>query len=58
MRRFSAKRILMRSMEPMGVFFMLNALIEKIVVHEKTVGENGEKEQTVDIYYRFVGKID
>ena len=37
---------------------MLNALIEKIVVHEKTVGEDGEKEQIVDIYYRFVGKID
>lgn len=37
---------------------MLNALIEKIVVHEKTTGEDGEKEQTVDIYYRFVGKID
>ena len=37
---------------------MLNALIEKIVVHEKTVGEDGEKEQTDDIYYRFVGKID
>ncbi len=37
---------------------MLNTLIEKIVVHEKTIGEDGEKEQTVDIYYRFVGKID
>ena len=37
---------------------MLNALIEKIVVHEKTTGEDGEKERTVDIYYRFVGKID
>lgn len=37
---------------------MLNALIEKIVVHEKTTGEDGEKEQTVNIYYRFVGKID
>ena len=37
---------------------MLNALIEKIVVHEKTVGEDSEKEQTVDICYRFVGKID
>ena len=36
---------------------MINALIEKIVVHEKTIGEDGEKEQTVDIYYRFVGKI-
>jgi len=37
---------------------MLNALIEKIVVHKKTVGADGEKGQTVDIYYRFVGKID
>ena len=37
---------------------MLNALIEKIVVHEKTIGEDGEKEQAVDIYYRFVGIID
>ena len=37
---------------------MLNALIEKIIVHEKTIGEDGEKEQTIDIYYRFVGKID
>ena len=37
---------------------MINALIEKIVVHEKTIGEDGEKEQVVDIYYRFVGKID
>ncbi len=37
---------------------MLNALIEKIVVHEKTIDEDGEKEQAVDIYYRFVGKID
>ena len=37
---------------------ILNALIEKIVVHEKTVGADGEKEQTVDICYRFVGKID
>ena len=37
---------------------ILNALFEKIVVHEKTVGEDGEKEQTVDIYYRFVGIID
>lgn len=37
---------------------MLNALVEKITVHEKTIGEDGEKEQTVDIYYRFVGKID
>ncbi|MCD8148783.1 MAG: DUF4368 domain-containing protein [Clostridiales bacterium] len=37
---------------------MLNALIEKIIIHEKTVGEDGEKEQEIEIYYRFVGKID
>lgn len=37
---------------------MLNALIEKIVVHEKTVSDDGEKEQIVEIYYRFVGKVD
>lgn len=37
---------------------MLNALIEKIVVHEKTTGEDGEKEQEIEIFYRFVGKID
>ena len=37
---------------------MLNALIEKILVHEKTIGEDGEKEQEIEIFYRFVGKID
>ncbi len=33
---------------------ILNELIEKIVVHEKEV-INGEKYQTVEIYYKFVG---
>lgn len=33
---------------------ILNELIEKIVVHEKEI-INGEKYQTVEIYYRFVG---
>lgn len=37
---------------------LLNALIEKIVVHESVKDETGHREQKVDIYYRFVGKID
>lgn len=37
---------------------LLNALIEKIVVHEATKNEDGIREQKVEIYYRFVGKID
>jgi DNA invertase Pin-like site-specific DNA recombinase len=36
---------------------ILNELIDKIVVHEKTVDENGEKSQQVDIYYRFIGYL-
>ena len=36
---------------------MLNALIEKIVVHEAEKDEIGMRVQDVDIYYRFVGKI-
>ena len=34
---------------------MLNELIEKIVVHEKEIDENGQKIQQVDIHYRFIG---
>ncbi len=37
---------------------LLNALIEKIVIHEATTGEDGMKEQQIDIYYRFIGKIE
>ncbi len=37
---------------------LLNALIEKIVVHEATKGSDGTKEQEIEIFYRFVGKID
>lgn len=33
---------------------ILNELMEKIVVHEKEI-INGEKYQTVEIYYKFVG---
>ena len=37
---------------------MLNELIEKIVIHETVKGEGGQRTQKVEIYYRFVGKID
>ena len=31
---------------------------EKIVVHEAVKGEDGSREQEVEIFYRFIGKID
>ena len=37
---------------------LLNALIEKIVIHEATKGSDGTREQEIEIFYRFVGKID
>lgn len=37
---------------------LLNTLIEKIVIHEATKGPDGVREQEVEIFYRFVGKID
>ena len=37
---------------------MLNDLIEKICVHEATEDENGNRVQDIDIYYRFLGKVD
>lgn len=37
---------------------LLNTLIEKIVVHEPVKAEGGTREQEVEIYYRFIGKID
>lgn len=37
---------------------MLNELIEKIVIHEAVKGEDGQRTQKIEIYYRFVGKID
>ena len=37
---------------------LLNTLIEKILIHESVKGEDGIKEQEIDIYYRFIGKID
>lgn len=37
---------------------LLNALIEKILVHQSVKGEDGEQEQEIEIFYRFIGKID
>lgn len=37
---------------------LLNALIEKITVHQAVKKEDGTLEQEVEIYYRFIGKID
>lgn len=37
---------------------ILNELIEKIVVHEKAVAEDGSKSQQVDTYYKFIGCVN
>lgn len=37
---------------------LLNALIEKIVVHEAIKDADGTSTQEIEIYYRFLGKID
>ena len=37
---------------------LLNTLVEKIIIHDATKGADGNKEQEIEIYYRFVGKID
>lgn len=37
---------------------LLNELIDKIVVHEAYRDEDGNRLQQIDIYYRFIGKID
>ena len=37
---------------------ILNELIEKIVVHHKEKSGDGRTFQQIEIYYRFVGKID
>ena len=37
---------------------LLNALIEKILIHQSVKGEDGEQEQEIEIFYRFIGKID
>lgn len=37
---------------------LLNTLIKKIVVHDATEDEFGFRTQEIEIYYRFVGRID
>ena len=37
---------------------LLNSLIEKIIIHEAVKGTDGNKEQGIEIVYRFVGKLD
>ena len=37
---------------------LLNALIEKILIHEPVKSSPGLKDQEIEIFYRFVGKLD
>lgn len=37
---------------------MLNALIDKIVVHDRCCDQNGKPTQEIEIYYKFAGKLD
>ena len=37
---------------------MLNDLIDKIVVHEAVKDENGNRTQKIEVYYRFIGKVE
>ena len=37
---------------------LLNTLIEKILIHEPVKDGTGFKDQEIEIYYRFIGKID
>ena len=37
---------------------LLNALIEKIIVHEAVKDESNTRTQEIEIYYRFIGKVE
>lgn len=37
---------------------LLNAMIEKILIHAPETNENGERQQEIEIYYRFIGKVE
>ena len=37
---------------------MLNTLVEKILIHTATKNPDGTREQEIEIFFRFVGKID
>ena len=36
---------------------LVNALIEKILVHEAVKSKDGAREQEVEIFYRFIGSL-
>lgn len=37
---------------------LLNAMIEKILIRAPQTNESGERTQEIEIYYRFIGKVD
>lgn len=37
---------------------LLNTLVDKIIIHEAIKNKDGSREQEVEIFYKFVGKID
>ncbi len=37
---------------------VLNSLIDRILVHHKEVGSDGKEYQQIEIYYRFVGRLN
>ena len=37
---------------------LLNTMIEKILIHAPEIDDKGERTQEIEIYYRFIGKID
>ena len=37
---------------------LLNTLIEKILIHEPVKSSPGFKDQEIELFYRFVGKLD
>ena len=37
---------------------LLNAVIEKNLIREAVKHDDGSREQEIEIFYRFVGKID
>ena len=37
---------------------LLNSMIEKIVIHAPEQTVDGGRTQEIEIYYRFIGKID
>lgn len=37
---------------------LLNTMIEKILIHAPVINEDGERTQEIEIYYRFIGKVE